>query len=202
MVRALFLLKSNSLLLQFFLRVTSPSLMKTVPQRMLIWAVQYHLRVDYLNGSACQRPTCHYLRASVLPHAQYSWDSCHFRVRGRRRYPSPSIGLSLETCSPVTGQEISLLGIPCLCIVVNKVIKPAYSLIDLFFALGHVFNATEDSLGHPVTRLVAECVPAGWVWAPLDRDTGEKESEYQEFGALVPECSEYLLALSVICWVK
>ena len=62
----------------------------------------------------------------------------------------------------------------------------------------HVFNKTKDSLGHPVGRLVAECVEnggntslPGWVWSPLNMYSGERDSEYLASGVLVPECSKY-----------
>ena len=71
------------------------------------------------------------------------------------------------------------------------------SYICLFLA-GYIFNQTEDSLGRPANRLVAECAKnavnaslPGWVWAPLNMDTGERDSEYLDFGVLIPECSKY-----------
>ena len=62
---------------------------------------------------------------------------------------------------------------------------------------GNVFDQTDNS-GPPVSQLVAECSPTaingslpGWVWSSLNLETGEKEFDYRDYGALVPECSKY-----------
>ena len=54
-----------------------------------------------------------------------------------------------------------------------------------------MFNLTEDIPDYTVTRLVAECGAEGWILAPLNRDTGEIETQFQQLGSVVPECSEY-----------